>query len=103
MPKIYQAYYKDVNGYHTRHHGTSQVKVEQEARQTAKETGLRVTVDVIEIEKPSVKSVVGMLNGDKPTSRTTVCFFEPTKQDSKVTTNAQGVPHRLWKVKRKTP
>jgi hypothetical protein len=98
MPKIYQAYYRDSKDLFSRHHGASQVKVEAEARRTAKETGLRVTVDVLEIEKPSVKSVISMLNGDGPTARSTICVFEPTKQVTK--TAKDGQASRVWQVRR---
>jgi len=45
MPSIYQAYYRGSKSGWYRHHGTSRVSVEAEARRVAKTTGMEVFVD----------------------------------------------------------
>ena len=97
MPKIYQAWYKN-NTIRIRLNGASQVKVEAEARETAKEEGLSVFVDVLEIEKPSLKLVIEILNGKGPLSRNRICVFEPREQFNKL--NDDGGLAKRWKVKR---
>ena len=99
MAKVYQAHYKNANNHTMRHNGGSQTKVEKEARLTAKETGRVVTVDLLELAKPSLKSIIDMLTGGKPLKRTTVCTFEPTKKQLKV--NADGSTTTRWQVKRR--
>ena len=98
MAKVYQAFYKNSNGVTSRHNGASLTKVEKEARLTAKELGVTVGVDVLEIEKPSLKLVIKMLNGGAPLSRTPVCFFQTTHPY--VVTDDEGLPKRKWRVER---
>lgn len=97
MPKIYQARYKN-NEKTSRHSGASQTKVEKEAKLTAEETGTSVFVEVLEIEKPSLKLIIGMLNGEGPLSRTKVCVFQP--REEVVEMDASGETTKRWKVKR---
>jgi len=99
MAKVYQAHYKNASNHTMKHHGGSQTKVEKEARLTAKETGRVVTVDMLDLAKPSLKSIIDMLNGSGPLKRTTLCTFEPTKKQLKV--NKDGSSTAYWKVKRR--
>jgi hypothetical protein len=97
MPKIYQAWYKE-DDTRVQYNGASQVRVEAEARTTAKERGISVRVDVVEIEKPSLKLVIDLMNGKGPISRNRVCVFEPREQFNRISDSGEFIKH--WKVKR---
>ena len=101
MPKIYQAYYKDAEGAVTRHHGASQTKVEAEARTLAKETGHRVCVGFFDVEKPSLKSYIAILNKEVRVRWMRLCVFEPLKEMRHFSGAGGWTSH--WKVKRVEP
>jgi len=98
MTKVYQAFYKNSNGKTTRHNGASLTQVEKEAKLTAQETGTTVCVDVLEIEKPSLKSVIKMLNGEGPLSRIPVSCFRPGV--THLVEDENGALVQRWYVKR---
>ena len=100
MAKIYQAFYSDSEG-NIRHHGASLTGVEKEARLTAKEKGVTVKVDVLEVEKPSLKSIIQMLNGGIPLSRVRISTFVPSMAYTVHDEDGDGI--RRWKVERLTP
>jgi len=97
MPKIYQAYY-NTESSKRRRHSASKTKILAEARATAKETGNKVTVDVLEMEAPSMKYFIELLNGAAPKSRKRICSFVP--KGSPVVEVKDGVSKKLWKVKK---
>ena len=100
MPKIYQAYYKDSEGKLNKHHGASLVKVEHGARLTAQEVGREVFVDVVEIEKPSLKLVIEIYNnGLQFFTRTPICSFRQTEEQGAIDKET-GAYVRRWKVKK---
>jgi hypothetical protein len=73
-------------------------KIKVEARLTARETGRKVTLDALELPKPTMKVFIELLNGGGPLSRTTLYVFEPIKKVLKV--QKDGTTTSLWKVKR---
>ena len=97
MPKVYQASYKE-NGKSWRTHNASHTKILVEARNAAKEYGVRVIVEELEIEKPSFKYFVECMNGRKPNNRKFVCAFEP--RESVTVEGDDGEFVRRWKVKK---
>jgi hypothetical protein len=97
MPKVYQAFYKE-NGKNWKTNNASQTKILVEARQAAKEYGVRVVVEELEIEKPSFKYFVECMNGRKPNSRKFICAFEP--RESVMVEDKDGNRVRRWKVKK---
>jgi len=97
MPKVYQAYYKDGEG-RWKTNKASRTLILAEARKVAKERGVQVDVDILEIEKPSFKYFVECMNGRKPNSRTHLCSFVP--RESVVAEDKDGNPVRRWKVKK---
>ena len=97
MPKVYQASYKE-NGKNWKTHNGSQAKIIVEARNAAKEYGVRVIVEELEIEKPSFKYFVECMNGRKPNSRKFICAFEP--RESVMVEDKDGNRVRRWKVKK---
>ena len=98
MPKIYQAFYTDTNGKFTRHNGASLTQVEKEARLTAQEKGQSVCVDVLEIEKPSLKLIIEMMNGRGAESRKPICVFRTTSSYSEEVED--GTQVQRWRVKK---
>tara|TARA_B100000949_G_scaffold94027_1_gene83913 strand:- start:289 stop:585 length:297 start_codon:yes stop_codon:yes gene_type:complete len=97
MPKVYQASYKE-NGKNWKTNNASQTLILVEARDAAKEYGVRVVVEELEIEKPSFKYFVECMNGRKPNSRKFVCAFEP--RESVMVEGKDGEFVRRWKVKK---
>jgi hypothetical protein len=97
MPKVYQAYYED-SGKNWRTNNASHTLILAEAREAAKEYGVRVIVDELEIDKPSFKYFVECMNGRKPNSRKFICAFEP--RESGMVENEDGEYVRRWKVKK---
>ena len=97
MPKIYQAYFKNNDVRHRTHSG-SRIDILAEARAAAIEHGKAIKVDVLEMEKPSVKYLIELLNGKKPISRTRLCSFVPRGAPSLVTKDGQV--QKRWKVKK---
>ena len=81
MSKIYQAHYKNAQGRLSKHHGTSLVKVEREARLTAQEVGHDVFVDSLEIGKVSLKLVISILNSECSFPRMPISLFRPTTEE----------------------
>lgn len=77
MPKVYRAFYKDEHGTRWRQFFASLTTTEAEAKKESQERDKVVFIDVLEIEKPSMKSVISMMNGAKPLSVTRLCRFEP--------------------------
>jgi hypothetical protein len=100
MPSIYQAYYRGSKSGWYRHHGTSRVSVEAEARRVAKTTGMEVFVDVLGVDKPSMKSLIELLNTAQPKSRKRLCSFVP--KGSPVNELEDGEIKKTWRVKKKT-
>mgnify|MGYP004453529073 CR=1 FL=1 len=98
MPKIYQAHYKDQDKT-WRIHNASKTLILAEAKKTAKTLGKEVKVDVLDIEKPSMKYLIELMNGRKPNSRTRVCSFVPKGRPTIKTIN--GEAKKTWKVKKK--
>lgn len=97
MPKVYQASYAD-NGSNWKTNNASRTKILVEARNAAKEYGVRVVVEELEIEKPSFKYFVECMNGRKPNSRKFVCAFEP--RESVMVEGEDGKLTRRWKVRK---
>jgi len=97
MPKVYQASYKE-SGKSWKTNNASQTKILVEARNAAKEYGVRVIVDELDIDKPSFKYFVECMNGRTPNSRTFVCAFEP--RESVMVKDKDGEHVRRWKVKK---
>ena len=97
MPRIYQASYNE-HGKKWRTHNASQTKILVEARDAAKEYGVRVVVEELEIEKPSLKYFIECMNGRKPNSRKFICAFEP--RESVMVENEDGGVTRRWKVRK---
>jgi len=77
MPKVYQAYYKDPDGKRWRQYFSSLTTSEAESKKVSQERNITVFIDVLEIEKPSLKSVIAMMNGGGPLARVRLCTFEP--------------------------
>ena len=98
MPKIYQAYYKNNDGVCKTHNG-SRILILAEARKIAKELGREVKVDILEVEKPSFKYLVELLNGKKPNKRTRLCSFIPKGQPA--LKNINGKITKQWKVNKR--
>ena len=97
MPKVYQAHFSKKGSKH-RHHSTSKTKILAEARAVARETGNKIDVDVLEMEVPSMKYFIELLNGAKPKSRERLCSFVP--KGAPVVEVKDGVSKKLWKVKK---
>ena len=97
MPKVYQASYKE-NGKSWKTNNASQTKILVEARNAAKEHGIRVVVDELEVEKLSFKYFVECMNGRQPTNRKFICAFEP--RESVMVEGEDGEYVRRWKVKK---
>jgi hypothetical protein len=97
VPKVYQASYKD-SDKNWKINNASQTKILVEARNAAKEYGVRVIVDELEVEKLSFKYFVECMNGRQPTNRKFICAFEP--RESVMTENDEGKLVRRWKVKK---
>lgn len=97
MPKVYQASYKE-SGKSWRTSNGSQTKILVEARNAAKEYGVRVIVEELEIDKPSFKYFVECMNGRKPNSRKFICAFEP--RESVMVEGEDGEFTRRWKVRK---
>ena len=97
MPKVYQASYKE-NGKNWKTNNASQTKILVEARNAAKEYGVRVIVDELEVEKLSFKYFVECMNGRQPTNRKFICAFEP--RESVMAEDKDGNRVRRWKVKK---
>jgi len=97
MPKVYQASYQE-SGKNWRVHNASRTLILVEAKNAAKEYGVRVIVDELEIEKPSFKYFVECMNGRKPNSRKFICAFEP--RESVMVENEDGEFVRQWKVRK---
>jgi len=97
MPRVYQAYYNS-SGKKFRHHSASRTKILAEARTVARETGQEVKIDILEMESPSMKYLIDLLNGATPKSRERMCSFVPRGSPILVTKN--GVVRKLWKVKK---
>ena len=98
MPKIYQAYYKDSDTTY-RFHNASKTVMLAEARKAAKTYGQEVKVDVLVVEKPSMKYLIELMNGRKPNSRQRVCSFVPTGRPR--IEEVEGETKKTWKVKKK--
>ena len=98
MPKVYQAYYSDGKDGRWKINDASRTKILVEARNAAKEYGVKVDIDVLEIEKPSFKYFVECMNGRKPNSRTHMCSFIP--RESVMVEDKDGNIKRRWKVKK---
>ena len=98
MPKIYQAHYKDQNKT-WRIHNSSKTLILAEAKKAAKTFGKEVKVDVLTMEKPSMKYLIELLNGRKPNSRKRICSFIPKSRSIIETIN--GETKKMWKVKKK--
>ena len=88
----------DANGKNWKTNNASQTLILVEARDAAKEYGVRVVVEELEIEKPSFKYFVECMNGRKPNSRKFVCAFEP--RESVMVEGKDGEFVRRWKVKK---
>lgn len=97
MPKVYQAYYKTKEGTCKTHNG-SRTLILAEARQMAKELGKEVVIDILELEKPSFKYLVELMNGKRPNKRTRLCSFVPKGQP--VVAMVNGIATKRWKVKK---
>jgi len=97
MPKVYQASYNE-NNKRWRTNNASQTKILVEARNAAKEYGVRVVVEELEIEKISFKYFVECMNGRAANSRKFICAFEP--RESVMVEGADGEFTRRWKVKK---
>jgi hypothetical protein len=97
MPKIYQAHYEE-KGKTWRTSNASRTSILVEARNAAKEYGVKVDVDILEIEKPSFKYFIECMNGRKPNSRTLMCSFIP--RESVTVKDENGNTVRRWKVKK---
>ena len=97
MPKVYQASYKE-NGKSWRTNNGSRTKILVEARNAAKEYGVRVIVEELEIEKLSFKYFVECMNGRKPNSRKFICAFEP--RESVMVEGEDGEFTIRWKVRK---
>ena len=54
MPKVYQAYYSDGKERRWKTNNASRTLILVEARNAAKKYGVKVDVDILEIEKPSL-------------------------------------------------
>jgi len=98
MPQIYQAYYKDA-GTTYQIHNASKTLILVEAKKIAKTLGKEVKVDALEIEKPSMKYLIELMNGRKPNSRTRICSFVPKSRPTIKKVN--GETKKVWKVKKK--
>jgi hypothetical protein len=98
MPKVYQAYYKK-SDILIRYASTSRVTILAEAKKIAKELGKKVVIDVLEIEKPSMKYFVECMNGRKPNSRKRLCSFVPKGSPVLKTINNETI--KLWRVQKK--
>ena len=97
MPKVYQAYYNE-KGKKWSINNASRTLILVEARKAAKEYGVKVNIDILEIEKPSFKYFVECMNGRKPNSRTHMCSFIP--RESIMVEDEDGNTVRRWKVKK---
>ena len=97
MPKIYQAYYSAKDKKY-RHHSASKTKILAEARAVAKETGNKVNIDILEMEAPSMKYFIELLNGVRPMTREKLCSFVP--KGAPIVEVKNGVSKKLWKVKK---
>ena len=64
----------------------------------ARETGKEVKIDILEINTPSMKYFIEVLNGAKPKSRERLCSFVP--RGAPILETKDGVVVKLWKVKR---
>ena len=98
MPKIYQSYCMVGDKFRV-HHTASLTNAEAEARFVAAEQGKTVAVDVLDVEKLSLKWLIVALNGGNSplVSRTTLSVFRPrtsflAEQDGEVVTR--------WRVKK---
>jgi hypothetical protein len=98
MPTVYQAYYSDGKDGRWKTNKASRTLILAEARQVAKERGVKVEVDILEIDKPSFKYFIECMNGRKPNSRTHLCSFVP--KESVVVEDEHGNHVRQWKVKK---
>jgi len=98
MPKIYQAHYKDQDKA-WRIHNASKTLILVEAKKVAKAFGKEVKVDVLEMDKPSIKYLIELMNGRKPNSRKRICSFIPKGRPTVKTIN--GEIKKTWKVKKK--
>jgi len=94
MPKVYQAYYND-QGTKWKISGGSQAKIISDARQAARDYGVEVHVDILDIEKPSMKYIIECMNGRKPNKRTRVCSYVPMGRP----VNSGG--KKRWKIRKK--
>ena len=97
MPKVYQASY-DEKDQRWKTNNASQTKILVEARNAAKEHGVRVIVEELEIEKISFKYFVECMNGRAANSRKFICAFEP--RESVMVEGDDGEFTRRWKVKK---
>ena len=97
MPKVYQACYRD-KGTNYRINNGSRTIILAEARKAAKEHGVEVKIDILEIEKPSFKYFVECMNGRKPNKRTRLCSFIPKGQP--ILKEIDGEMKKRWKVKK---
>jgi hypothetical protein len=98
MPKVYQAYYSDGKEGRWKTNNASRTLILVEARNAAKKYGVKVDVDVLEIEKPSFKYFVECMNGRQANSRTRLCSFIPKEQVR--VQNENGSYETRWKVKK---
>ena len=97
MPKVYQAHFSKKDSKH-RYHSASKTKILAEARAAASETGNKIDVDVLEMEVPSMKYFIELLNGAKPKSRKRICSFVP--KGTPAVEVKDGVSKKTWKVKK---
>ena len=98
MPKIYQAYFNNNDVKH-RTHSSSRTNILAEARAAAIEHGKEVKVDILEMEKPSFKYFIELLNGKGPISRKRLCSFVPHGRP--FLKDVKGAATKCWKVKKK--
>jgi hypothetical protein len=98
MPKVYQAYYSDGKEGRWKTNNASRTLILVEARNAAKKYGVKVDVDILEIEKPSFKYFVECMNGRMASSRTRMCSFIPKGQVR--VQDEDGSYQTRWKVKK---
>jgi len=97
MPKVYQASYKE-NDKSWRTTMASRASILAEARDAAKEHGVKVLVEELEIDKPSFKYFIECMNGRQANSRKIICAFVP--RESITIEDETGTPVKQWKVKK---